>query len=120
MPAWPGTINQAVLLDGANLDQGEDNLSTFKPQVGRPKKRRRTSVPDFTHEFYQILTFDEWDDLLEFYDDDLLNGSQTFTRNHPRTGSTITCMFEERPTPGQPISANKYRVKFKIRQLGGN
>lgn len=119
MPAWRGTINQRVLLEGYN-ETSEDNRAEQKPQVGAPIRRRRSYVPTTKIAWSQILTFTEWDELQAMYDTDLKSGVLPFTRYHPRKGSsvTITAVFDKRPSTGAPISANSFLVSFEATVYG--
>lgn len=86
---WPVGITQYAL-DGTLSEAAENNLAEFKPEVGPPKRRRRTSVATDILAFDQMLTFDEFDELKEFYSDTLKDGSLPFGRYHPRDiGGTI-------------------------------
>lgn len=97
-PAWPVSVTEYAL-DGSMSEGPENNLAEFKPEVGPAKRRRRTSVATDLVAFDQLLTFTEWEALLDFYADDLQDGALTFTRHHPRDipGSTLEWQFMEPP-----------------------
>lgn len=116
MTAWPGTIPTAALVsDPSYNEDGEDNVAEQKPQVGPPLRRRRSSVPTRMLTFSTIMTFTQWDLLVTFYEQTLFDGTDFFTRPHPRTGSTITCTFQGRPKSGAAIAQNKYQVQMSMR-----
>lgn len=117
--AWPGTVPTAALYEDSSYNEsGETNVAETKPQVGPPQRRRRSSVPTKLITFSTLMTFTQWDALVTFYETILFDGTDFFTRPHPRTGSTITCTFETRPSSGSPIGFQKYQVQMQIRVYG--
>jgi hypothetical protein len=64
------------------------------------------------------MTFAQFDLLTTFYETTLFDGTDFFTRPHPRSSATVTCTFETRPQSGGAISANQYQVQMQIRTYG--
>lgn len=95
--SWPSVTQYA--LDGTLSEAPENNLSEFRPEVGPVKRRRRTSVATRLLVFDQLLSFTEFDALMTFYSDTLMDGALTFTRYHPRDigGTTYEWQFVEPP-----------------------
>lgn len=118
--AWPGTINQNVLLDGYDEKGEDEGVAKQKPNVGPENRRRRSYIQTKMVTFTQYLTFTEWEALETLYDVTLKTGVLPVTRNHPRKGSAtqVTMTFEERPASGNPVSYNKFLVTFKMRMYG--
>jgi hypothetical protein len=114
--AWPGTVNQFMLRDPYS-EQMEDNKSSFKPDVGPPIERTRTSISHdiITGEGRGTLT--EWTALKAFYRTTLSSGVLPFTRTDPQTGATITCTFIAPPVLTR-IGAIYRHYSLQFRVLG--
>lgn len=94
--AWPGTVNQFMLRDPYS-ERMEDNKVSFQPDVGPPIERPRSSISQDIISGEGRGTLTEWTALKAFYRTTLADGSLTFTRTDPQTGSTITCRFTAAP-----------------------
>lgn len=96
MAAWPSTIPQAPLY--GFQEQRQINVATFMPEVGTPKKRRRSTAvctlcsAVFRMDHADLATFNT------FFETTLKDGSLPFTWNHPRTAVSYTWIFEGVPT----------------------
>ena len=94
--AWPGTINQRVMYDSYR-EQPETNKLTFQPEVGPPIERRRSGISTDVISFNGAGTVTEWSNLKTFFRTTCIDGTDTFTRTHPLTGSSATFKFTEPP-----------------------
>ena len=81
--AWPATVPQYAQQPSYS-EKPERNAAEFRPEIGPPLSRRRTSISSDVIRFETTMTFDQYDDLLEFYREDLKDGTVSFTRKHPR------------------------------------
>lgn len=97
--AWPSTVPQVATISGFG-EKPERNVAEFSPEVGPPMTRRRSGVSTDALQFETTMTFDEWDDLHDFYRDDVKDGTLSFTRKHPRDlgGSDLTFRFISEPS----------------------
>lgn len=115
VPSWPGTVNQGVNQDSFS-EAPEQNKIAFQPEVGPPMERRRTSVSSNAFSFTSRCTSDEYDALVDFYWDTLLDGTLSFTRNHPRTGISATFRFTDVPKVSQVMGLT-YVVSMSMRLM---
>jgi hypothetical protein len=115
----PTSINWPAITQYADVDNYQEaperNLAEFQPEVGPPKRRRRTNVATVLYDFTVTMKSADYDTLIAFYRDTLLDGSLTFNRNLPRdptgTQGTFEFMFTSAPMykaiiPGGINSAN--------------
>lgn len=97
MAAWPGTVNQFFYKSGYS-QKPEANKVSFQPEVGPPIERRRSSLSTDLVQGSGRGTSTEFAALMTFWRTTLLDGSLTFTRNHPLTGVANTvCKFTDPP-----------------------
>ena len=95
---WPGTVNQNVLRDGFTV-KPEANRISFKPETGKAKRRRRTTIATELVTYGLLLTLDEFADLLDFWHDDLLDGTLPFTFTDPLDEAEKTYEFVDDAEP---------------------
>ena len=107
--SFPSWIDQGVLQAGYG-EAPETNVTTFKPDVGPPKLRRRTSISQDLIAFTMWLSSSDWQELLSFYRNVLLDGTQQFTWLHPRTQTAATFQFEG----DAPKVARTFGITFEI------
>lgn len=113
--AWPAGV-PVCWIGGSYSEKPEQNRAEFQPEVGPPKLRRRSSVKTVVVGFLLKLTSAEFDALLDFYTDDLEDGSLSFTRVHPRTNATETFTFAAIPEIVGLVT-NKARVSVSLRKM---
>ena len=116
--AWPATLPDAPLRQGWQR-RPQPNTISFKPSVGTPKVRRRSTARGdaisltFRFSGAQLATF--W----SFYGDDLADGALPFTHTDPVLGGTLRLMFEPEQvpveTPAQAI--DRYDVACLLTRL---
>lgn len=96
--AWPGTVPLTADSD-AYGEQPERNVVSFTPEVGPPTERPRSTISSDLLSFSKVMTFTQYDTLIAFYRTDLKQGTQPFTRPHPRnvSGPSLTFKFTEVP-----------------------
>jgi hypothetical protein len=113
--AWPSSLGCAIL---DFSEQRQRNIASFKPDVGPPKMRRRsTAVGILTSVAFrmtntQLSTFDT------FFVTTLVDGTLPFSMNHPRTAASYNWMFvpDESPTI-QRIGPRVSRVGMNLIRL---
>lgn len=115
MPALPSTIPFCAV-NFSYSEELEDNKVSFKPAVGRPKERRRSTIADTLIGFSRSMTRDQWFALRTFYRTTLQDGVLEFTANHPDTAAPGTFTFTRAPSV-QKIGTAKYMVQISLRQI---
>src|ERR1035437_8610620 len=93
--AWPAVSSKAQV--GGFTEAPERNIAEFQPDVGPPKRRRRSSITNDLISFSQWYNSADWDTIRTFYRTTLLDGVSPFTMNHPRTGNSQTWIFVDVP-----------------------
>jgi hypothetical protein len=121
---WPSNLTQvinAISNSGGNYAEvPEQNIAEFQPEVGPPKRRRRSGVATIMYDCTMTLSPSAYDTLMTFYTTTLLDGTLTFNRNLPRdpTGSlgTFEFMFTSPPAYKaiDPLYAD---VAFQMRKM---
>jgi len=112
--AWPATLPQCPILN-AFSEQRQRNVASFKPDVGPPKMRRRSTavgVPTsvaFRMTNAQVLTFNT------FYETTLFDGTLPFDWPHPITKVAYTWMFSPDEAPKRDrMTSNTSRITFDL------
>lgn len=113
--AWPGGVNQIVNQDSYG-EAPERNVAAFTPEVGPPKERLRMSISTNIFSLTGWFSSAEYDLLVTFYRTTLSDGTQPFTRNHPRTGVSATFKFTDVPKITQVIGLT-YVVAMSLRLM---
>jgi len=116
--AFPSWISQVVLQD-AYGEAPETNQAAFKPEVGPPKLRRRSSISQDILSCKMWLNSSDWEDLEGFYRSTLLDGSQQFIWKHPRTGVAGVFQFEGDAPKVTGTFGTTFEVQFAIRLISG-
>jgi hypothetical protein len=116
--SWPSGvpfINRVVDLDRSGpLGQKAE----FKPDVGLPKVRRRTTAA-----YREIsgstrgMTATEYANFVAFWEDDLADGVLDFTAPHPVTGATMTFRPTGEAYGETNLGAGKTRVTLSLFEL---
>ena len=115
--AWPATLPQCPILNGFQ-EQPQPNVVQFKPDVGTPKQRRRSTAKGwltsmtFRMTNAQVLTF------YTFYETTLKDGSLPFTLPHPISKVSYEWMFTQGEEPQRTRTApNAASVEFRLIRL---
>ena len=117
---FPSTIPQSPIYGGFT-EQRQRNVTSFAPEVGSPKIRRRSTavcvpcIAIFEFSDAQLAVFNT------FYETTLLDGTLPFTWVHPRTADTFIWMFSVEEAPQtEATGSNLNRVTCKIIRLPGS
>ena len=116
MVAWPSaTIPNSIVHDGFSMTLA-DNVIQSQPDIGPPKRRRRTTanVIPITRKF--LLDGTQYTAFDSFYENDLESGSLPFDWVHPMTGAAVSCAFKSPPKIG-PIVGYKVWVTIEYNIL---
>lgn len=98
MPAtWPSTLPQDYRGDGLQVE-AQSTIIRNEMSWGPPKQRRKFSSYAEKVTCNMYMTLDQLNTLYSFYDNTLMNGSDTFYMKHPISGQTKLCRFFERFT----------------------
>jgi hypothetical protein len=116
MPAWPAGIPFAPDRDSWS-EQPERNVITFKPEVGAPKERRRSTAVGSIANASIVLPTVDVDVFWAFYRDTLFDGIAPFTLAHPRTGLPCVWKFEGEAPTETPFGALNWTLSFQLRRL---
>lgn len=101
MPTWPDSLPQTPDADGWTGGP-QNNRISFQPEIGEPITRRRGSASGhvFQAQFSNLsdaqrAAFEEW------FEDDLYDGTLSFTWDDPITGDSHTWMLMDEDPPYQ-------------------
>lgn len=113
MAAWPGTLPQNANIKGY-LEPLGNTLIRSDTEFGPAKQRRRYTAAVHKFELTQVLSSDEVDDLITFYETTLQGGVDSFTWVHPRTKAAATIRFTQPPTivPRDTLYDASYSVEI--------
>jgi hypothetical protein len=121
MTAWPAGLPQSLNIDGYGQAPDDGNVRTAM-DAGPVHVRRRFSAVARRVAGYMVLTDAQFDDLMEFYDDDLAGGSLPFDW-HPRgrhnaSPAVVFSMRFTGPPTMRPIAGNRaYQVDMSFEIL---
>lgn len=116
--AWPGSLPQFPLLNGASLIPIEQRVEN-PMELGLAKIRVRYTAEYF--DFPARLLFvsqSQIDDFDDFYRDDLINGTQKFLWTDPRTQQTVKMQFVSRRWSPLSNKAGQWILDCQLR-IGG-
>jgi hypothetical protein len=113
--AWPAEVNTRVHINGFT-EAMERNVVEFKPEVGPPKQRRRSSISTELLVWPSAYTEAEWLALKEFVRVDLADGTLAFERNDPLTGELDDFIFVEAPKISS-VQGPYFFVDLQLRRL---
>jgi hypothetical protein len=95
--SWPSDVPWQALAEGYG-ERPHTNKASFQPEAGIAMERRRSSISSEDISYTSVsMTDDEWSELLEFYRDDLKDGTLPMERYHPRSYELINAKFTEAP-----------------------
>lgn len=113
------TASHQLVLQDSYGETPETNVTAFKPEVGPPKLRRRTSISQDLIGCKLWLLGTEWQALKDFYRNTLLDGTQQFSWIHPRTKGTGVFQFEGDPPKVTSTFGRTFEVQFVMRLISG-
>lgn len=120
--SWPASLEACPLIGWSETPT--QNIVEFETDIGPPKRRRRASrsgtrvsadyklkrVGAIGGAGDQLATF--W----TFYQSTIVDGVNSFTIKHPRTGAIVTAFFEAVPQVQQE-TPNTYIVSMQMRMF---
>lgn len=115
MATWPVAVPTSCAIDSL-VEQDDDMLARFQPDVGTEKLRQRTNLIVQPITYTKVMTLTQWDALLSFYRTDCKNGSLAFTGTHPRKGTSIVAQWVKAPAM-QTMESNVFvnvSISYKI------
>ena len=112
---WPENVRQDH--DPATLTESPvSNVADFAPDVGPPKRRRRSSVVSALIAYETTLDKAELASLIAFYRGEIEDGALPFQRKHPRTRDLGRFLFEQPPSI-RGMTRTRFRVAIQLREL---
>lgn len=115
--AWPATLPQCPTLSGFS-ETPQPNVTSFKPEVGTPKVRRRSTAKGWMTEIGYRMTNAQVLAFYTFYETTLEDGSLPFTWPHPITKTSYNWMFNPGDEPKVArISPTTQSVQFTLVRL---
>ena len=96
MAIWPAGLPQLPLA-GTLQTAPEDIRDVFKPDLGPDIIRRVAQTAGESLAFSISLTDDQYTTLVDFWQDTVRHGADTFTWVHPVTGASETFRFTALP-----------------------
>lgn len=115
MPIWPETLPQSPLSDGMR-ETPADVLVRTSMDTGPAKFRPRTSAGVARLALSYIMSRAEVESLSDFFNDDLMWGSLSFSFPHPRTEEPVDCRFRQPPVYA-PINGDFFKVTMELEVL---
>jgi len=112
--AWPGTLPQRLLLNGASLGVG-DGLTEYQPDVGPPITRRRTAAIARPLSGSMMLSDAQVTVFETFFYTTILSGALSFSFPDPRTGATLLVKFSKQSLPAYvPQGGDNYLLSLNL------
>jgi len=114
MPTWPTSLPQCPILNGY-AEEAQPNVAYFRPDVGPPKVRRRSTAKNYIATMTFRMTLAPLDIFYDFYGDDLADGSLSFTWTHPLTGNDRDWLFAPDQVPKvRRVTPNTVTVDIQL------
>jgi hypothetical protein len=115
--AWPTTLPQALLLNGASKGIG-DGLLEYQPETGPSMTRRRSSAVMRPLVGAVILTDAQIATFEAFFYTTILTGSLPFNFPDPISGATLLVKFTKQNLPAySPLGGNNYQLSLNLMVL---
>lgn len=112
---WPTGSVAFEAEQGSWREKQEDNMLRTENEVGPAKRRRRTFLPNYELQFDMLLSSTELQAVLDFYDDDLIDGIIPFSATDPRLQTTCDYDFVEPPS-WSDAGHDKWLVSLSLRR----
>lgn len=112
MPTWPTTLPQCPILNDYT-ETRQRNIASFKPEVGLPKQRRRSTAAYNTVTLSYRMTSAQKEIFFGFYIDDCADGSLSFSWAHPISKVVETWIFSDEPKV-ERFAPSRWRVSFTL------
>jgi len=116
MPSWPTTLPDFALQQGY-AEGFRKTVQRSQMSSGATKRRKRFTDGPKTIDIVVPLTNAEADIFIAFYQDDLADGALSFTKTHPRLGTTETFVFRSDVEPLIPEGGASYMLTMKLEIL---
>lgn len=114
VPAWPFTGRAPF---GGWRMTPQDNRASFQPEIGPPITRRRGTAKTKKWSATYQLTSAEFDTFEAFFEDDLKDGSLSFTMPHPRTCDTATFKFDDGLYSVEEFGADEVTITVSVMEM---
>jgi hypothetical protein len=112
--AWPSTLPQSLLLNGASKGVG-DGLIEYQPDTGPSTTRRRSSAVMRPLSGAMILTDSQIATFETFFYTTILFGALPFTFPDPISGAPLLVKFTKAALPSYvPLGANNYQLSLSL------
>lgn len=111
--AWPGTLPQEVMTSGYSLALADNRLRT-PVDYGPPLVRKRSSANIKPLSVTMSMTPAQWDDFLDFINNDLEGGTLPFTFPEPYGGADLLVMFGDSMPTTEPYGTLDYLVHMQL------
>lgn len=112
---WPTTV-PVYALAGSWTETPEINVAKNELEFGTPEFRRRTAILSYDIKTEIHISSAQWQLLLDFYEDTLLDGVLPFTLTDPRTGASATFTFKGAMT-AKAVAPYYYEVSLDLRRM---
>jgi hypothetical protein len=115
MAVWPKDLACYPVV-GTWSETPQVNVVAFRPEVGPPKQRRRSTASGslasatFKMSREALISFMRW------FREDVKDGSIPFTMDHPMTDEFLSWTFEEPPSVTS-TTRNMHMVSVRLRRI---
>lgn len=118
MADWPENLPACPILNGFD-EQPQPNVGAFKPEVGTPKMRRRSTARGWISNFTFRMTNAQAGDFWGFYIDTLNDGTEMFLMDHPLDpDTTYGWMFDPNTVPkAVRVTPTTQTIQFTLIRL---
>lgn len=112
--AWPSTMPQALIAQGASEGAG-DGLAEYQPDTGPPITRLRTNSVVRPLGGYMICSDAQIATFRSFFNTTISRGALPFTFPDPMTGATLLVKFAKQSPPSwNPLGGNNYQLNLSL------
>ncbi|HRQ13089.1 MAG TPA: hypothetical protein PK205_07270 [Promineifilum sp.] len=122
-PSWPSALPRCGSVSVTGNPQ--PNNIVFKPEVGPPITRRRASgVTKLRSVTFRVLTREQYDDFVDFFETDLKDGTSPFYWVDPMTDDGETLPFStlvrivmetgQPPYQEERLTPDQYSITFQV------
>jgi hypothetical protein len=114
IPAWPFTGRTPF---GGWSMAPQDNRVLFQPEIGPPITRRRGTAKTKKWAATYHLTSAEFGTFESFFENDIQDGTLSFTMPHPRTCATATFKFADSPYTVDEFGTDEVTININILEM---